>query len=624
MQFGNPATKILINNQGPPTPAIRKPCLRWLCNFRLHFCAQSGTTGEPSLDAVELQEAMNMPDNPCPIEASLPNSAPPHRRVSHGAAIGILCFVLALLFYYGAVLRVEFKRTDFLDLGPYTDAVEYFAQANSILKEGAPTIQIGNDKLPSRYPPGYPILMIPWLKFLPHNGILAPFRTNETIGLLLLAGTFIFYFAIGRPLAGGLAALLVATQPSFITFSRSSMSDLSAGAVTLLAFALVYLGFAWRRRWLIYFAAVVLGLSLCIRPQLVFMAPLLIGMALFPANESWTRWFIHCCFVLVVFALAASPYFILNTLEFGYPLKTGYEFWVPALADKRAAFSLHNVPPQVALIWSEITASWDQFQVANLFGTGTYVVPAFIFLSALGLAFIRVRQFEISALLAASVYVVAIVTYTYVETRFYIPIFFLLVALAVLPAEWAVGQALKGRFSIWAVGALAVFLLACIGYPSQSGFKPKSGRSQAWDALHYPNQNGKSPWYEAQNEFIRFFRNAPGIVLSDMDPPYLNALLPKPFVAAPIDDHHNYCYSRIWHYGKVEGIRLIQSGLDHATPVYALLLPSNNDDRDVQRLPSIRGYTWKRSGKSNSRAVVMTLTKDAAAPSLDSISRLVE
>ena len=30
------------------------------------------------------------------------------------------------------------------------------------------------------------------------------------------------------------------------------------------------------------------------------------------------------------------------------------------------------------------------------------------------------------------------------------PIFFLLVALAVLPAEWAVGQALKGRFSIWA------------------------------------------------------------------------------------------------------------------------------------------------------------------------------
>ena len=226
--------------------------------------------------------------------------------------------------------------------------MEYFAQANSILKEGAPTIQIGYDKLPSRFPPGYPILTIPWLRFLPHNGILAPFRTNQTIGLLLLVGSFVLYFAIGRPLAGGLAALLVATQPAFVTFSRSSMSDLSGGAVIVLAFALVYLGLAWRRRWLIYCAAVVLGLSLCIRPQLLFMAPLLIAMALFPANVSWTRWFMHCCLVLAVFAVAASPYFILNTLEFGHPLKTGYEFWVPALADKQAAFSLHNVPPQVA------------------------------------------------------------------------------------------------------------------------------------------------------------------------------------------------------------------------------------------------------------------------------------
>src|SRR4051794_24284228 len=304
-----------------------------------------------------------------------------------GIAIGVLCFVLSLFFYYGTVLRVHLKRTDLLDLGPYPDGVEYFALATSILKEGAPTIQIGYDKLPSRYPPGYPLLMIPWLRFLPHNGILAPFRTNQTIGLLLLLGGYVFYLAIGRPLAGGLAALLVATQPAFVTFSRSSMSDLSGGAVIVLAFALVYLGLRWHRRWLIYFAAVVLGLSLCIRAQLLFLAPLLIAMPLFPANVSWARWFMHCCLALVLFAVATSPYFILNSLEFGHPLKSGYEFWVPGLADKQAAFSLHNVPPQLAMIWSELTASWDQFRVANLFGTGTYVVPAFILLSILGLAF---------------------------------------------------------------------------------------------------------------------------------------------------------------------------------------------------------------------------------------------
>jgi len=560
-----------------------------------------------------------------PTETISPSLALGHRRFSLRVATGILCFVLSLLFYYGAVLRIDFKRTSFLDLGPYTDAVEYFAQANSIMKEGAPTIQIGYDKLPSRYPPGYPILMIPWLKVLPYQDIiLAPFRTNQTIGLLLLLGCFALYLRIGRPLAGGLAALLLATQPAFVTYSRSSMSDLSCAAAAVLAFALVYLGLASRRRWPIYCAAVVLGVSLSIRPQLLFFAPLLISMALFPVFRSRAKWLLHCVLVILTFALAASPYFVLNTFEFGHPLKTGYDFWVPWFTEKQMMFSVHNVPHQLAMIWSEVSASWDQFRVANLFGTGTYVVPAFVLLSVVGLAFLQFRRFEISALLAGTVFFVATATYRFFDGRFYMPILFLLVALAVLPAEWAIRESFKSRYSFFGLAVLALFVLSCIGYPSQSGFKPKTGRSQAWDALHYAEGTGKSPRYEAQNEFLRTFRHAPGIVLSDVEPPYLNALLPKPFVAAPIDDHHNYCYSRLWHYRKVEAIRLVQSGLDHATPVYALLVPSIDHDQDVQRLPLIQGYSWKRSEKSNSRAVIMTLTTDAAAPTLDATSRSME
>ena len=186
--------------------------------------------------------------------------------------------------------------------------------------------------------------MIPWFRFLPHNGILAPFRTNQTIGALLLAGSFMFYFAIGRPLAGGLAALLLATQPAFITFSRSSMSDLSGGAVIVLAFALVYLGLAWRRRLLIYCAAIVLGLSLCIRPQLVFMAPLLVAMALFPANVSWTRWFMHCCLALAVFAVAASPYFILNTLRVWPSVKDRLRILGTGVGGQASCFFLTQCP----------------------------------------------------------------------------------------------------------------------------------------------------------------------------------------------------------------------------------------------------------------------------------------
>jgi hypothetical protein len=391
-----------------------------------------------------------------------------------------------------------------------------------------------------------------------------------------------------------------------------------------LAFALVYLGLTSQRRWPIYSAAVVLGLSISIRPQLLFFAPLLISMALFPVFRSRTNWLLHCILVILTFALAASPYFILNTLEFGDPLKTGYDFWVPWFTQEQKLFSVHNVPHQLAMIWSEVTASWDQFRVANLFGTGTYVVPAFVLLSVVGLAFLRFGRFEISALLAGTVFLLATTTYNFVDGRFYIPIFFLLVALAVLPTEWAISRGFKSRYSFLNIAVLALFGLSCVGYPSQSGFKPQSNRSQAWDALHYANAHGKSLRYEAQNEFVRIFRDAPGIVLSDIESPYLNALMPKPFVAAPIDGNHNYRFSRLWHYGKTEAAQLAANGLGVAAPVYALLVPSKDVDQDIKRLPSIQGYTWKRSDKSDTRVLVMTLTKDAAAPSLDSAPRPAE
>ena len=177
--------------------------------------------------------------------------------------------------------------------------------------------------------------------------------------------------AIGRPLAAGLASLLLATQPAFITFSRSSMSDLGGAAAAAFAFGLVYVGLRRERRWLIYFAAIVLGLSLCIRPQLLFFAPLLIAMVLFPGGDSWPRWFIHCCLTFVVFVAASVPYFLFNNMELGHPLKTGYDFWVPAWTESGRLFALRNVPAQLSMLWREITVSWDNFRVANLLGTGS-------------------------------------------------------------------------------------------------------------------------------------------------------------------------------------------------------------------------------------------------------------
>jgi hypothetical protein len=401
------------------------------------------------------------------------------------------------------------------------------------------------------------------------------------------------------------------------------MSDLAGAGAVLCVVGLTYAGLTARRRWPIYIAAIVLGLSVSIRPQLIFFAPILVSMALLPQRVPSAKWLLHCVLLILTFALAVSPYFILNTLQFGHPLTSGYDFWAPSFREQ-GAFSLRNIPQHLNMIRAELTLTREQFDVANLFGTGTYIVSVFVLLAICGLFRLRFSRFVISVFLATTVFLIATITFKYTDGRFYMPLQFLLVPIAVLPVQGAIVRCINRRCSFYCIVVLCLFVLSCIGYPSQSGFKPKAGRSQAWDALHYASGNGKSVWYEAQKEFIGVFRDAPGIVLSDIDPTYLNVLLPKPFVAAPIDDHHNYGYSRLWHYGKVEAIRLAQSGLDHATPVYALFLPFNYNDRDVQRLPSIRGYSWKRSEKSNSRAVIMTLTTDAAAPTVNSTSRSMQ
>src|SRR4029077_11481528 len=231
--------------------------------------------------------------------------------------LGALLLLCALAFYYVAVLRIDYSNTVLLDLAPHPDATEYFAQAQALRREGWPSIQIGYDKLPSRYPFGYAMLMLPWLKILPQaDAVLAPFRTSQMMGLLLLLAVFVLYSYLAIPLTGGFAVLLLATLPGFFAFCRSSLSEVSASLLIVLAFMFAYLGVKEERRWKIYLSAVLLGLSFNVRLQSIFFAPLLLGMTTLPIRGEPLRWLLHCVAVPVVFVLAASPVLVLNTIQF--------------------------------------------------------------------------------------------------------------------------------------------------------------------------------------------------------------------------------------------------------------------------------------------------------------------
>ena len=534
--------------------------------------------------------------------------------------IGTVFLLLALTFYYFAVLNVDYYKTGLVDLG-WSDASHYFAQAKAIKKDGYPYLNFGYDKLPPMYPSGYPALMLPWLKILPEaDSVLAPFRTNQTIGLFLLLATFGFYAYLQRPLTGGLAALLLATLPGFFTFCRSSMSEISASTLIALAFMFTYLGLKEERRWKIYLSAMFLGLSLNCRPQSFFFAPLLLAMAFFPAQGRRLESLLHCLGVMIVFALGASPTLVLNAIQFHSPFKTGYDYWLAGdWSVKAALFSPRYISNNASFLWTEFILHPKSFSTADKFGTGTYFVPAFILLVCVGFAFIPISRFTICAFLAGFLFFGATLSYAFRDGRFYLPLLILLVAVAVLPVTWAADNLFVTRRALSSFAIFILFAGACLGYPSRSPSNTPEGsafrgrmetnRSQAWDALLFPTPPRESPWWTAQRHFLEVFGRQPGIIVADINPLYLNALLPDQFVAAPLDGER---YARFWRrvvtYDRAEAVALIKRGLAQSRPIYALFVSRKEMEEKTARLPQVDGYEWVLAENLPGKVMVLKLS----------------
>jgi hypothetical protein len=381
-----------------------------------------------------------------------------------------------------------------------------------------------------------------------------------------------------------------------------------------------YLGIKEQRRWKIYLSAVLLGLSLNVRIQSLSFAPLLLAMALFPVRGNRLRWFVHCAALLVVFAVAASPVLVMNTIQFHSPFKTGYDFWASYSSVKHLLFSLGYIPVNSAALWKEFTLQPFGYHPANVFGTGTSFVPAFVLLACTGLFFIRVDRFAACAFLASLNFLTVILTHHYrlVDARFYLPLLILLVAVAVLPVTWSAKNILAGKRIVAALIVLVLFAGACLGYPSRSGYNTRDiDRSQAWDALHFATPPSQSIEFIAQKDFARRLARQPGIVLSDIDPVYLNALLPRSFVAAPIDGKHHYKWSYLWRYDRPQALALVERGLEQSLPLYALFVSQDQMITQQSRLPTVPGYEWRILNNSNDNAAILKLTaigSDQATP----------
>jgi hypothetical protein len=117
------------------------------------------------------------------------------------------------------------------------------------------------------------------------------------------------------------------------------------------------------------------------------------------------------------------------------------------------------------VLWRQATLQPHGYEVAHIFGTGTSFVPPFLLLTCVGLLFIRFAWSVVCALLASLSSFAATLCYLFAsDSRFYVPLLILLVAVAVLPVTWAAKHLFIAKRILIALPVFILFAGACLSY----------------------------------------------------------------------------------------------------------------------------------------------------------------
>ena len=470
---------------------------------------------------------------------------------------GRLLLAAALAVFVLTQLPLDPHTTIYSSLAPWPDAAEYVDGAVHLADTGRFAIHVAGREMPPRYPPGYSFLLAGLIKagFEP---LTAPLWLNRAFALVILLGLYLAFARAGYPLAGGLAALLMATRTSFVVLTRSPMSEVAAAAFML--------GCVWalHRHWgrpkvsLVALGGLALGLSATLRLLHVLFAGLL-GLAAFRAGRLHWK---DGAAAVAAFLLGLSPVLLYNTATFGSPLETGYSFWIEDVDRGKSGFAFANIPERMADFADELTQSEAGPTTAHLYGAGSYLAPMLVGAILLSLWKLRDDRFVRLTAAAAAAYFAAWFSYYYPEFRLCFPVIVLSVPFVAFAAVrcWNEHEGLLGRS---ALGLGLALLLA--GLPgARSTF-------DLGDMIRTPSLYMIPAPEFATVEFLNSLKPVDSLVLTDMAPPYVHALTSRARIVAPLLDNHDYSHHpENFKFGERERRALINAAQARGASIYAV------------------------------------------------------
>ena len=252
-------------------------------------------------------------------------------------------------------------------------------QPFALAESGEYGIQVAGEFHPPRYPPGYSLLMQPFL-WLGASPVEVPFLTSRAFGLATILAVFAGLALLRNLYCAGLAALLVAAFPMFIILSRSPLSDISGGLFCLTAFFLLWAGVERRRESLLLIAAFLLGLSSIVRVSNLLLVMLLPAVRYLWGKAPGSRLSIYLLLAWAAGGDAAScvPVLHLREIRLRRATPTGSR----SLDNPWNSFAWQYVLPNLGYLVRETLQQEYLATPAWIFGLGSYFDLTFFLLLA--------------------------------------------------------------------------------------------------------------------------------------------------------------------------------------------------------------------------------------------------
>ena len=494
------------------------------------------------------------------------------------------CLVAALLIFYFTVAAFDYSRTSFFNLDPVPDATEYMAAAVAVAERGEYGVLVAGEFHPPRYPPGYSLLMQPFL-WLGASPVEAPFLTSRAFGLATILAVFAGLALLRNLYCAGLAALLVAAFPMFIILSRSPLSDISGGLFCLAAFFLLWAGVERRRESLLLMAAFLLGLSSIVRVSNLLLVTLLPAARYLWGKARGSRVSIY---LLAAWAAGVMPLLAFQYYTFGNPLATGYSYWIPQVGQPWNSFAPQFVLPNLAYLARETLQQEHLGTSAWIFGLGSYFDLTFFLLVGGSLVAWKQGRVPIWLALAGVFYGVILLFYFFQDARLLWPMFLVLfpVMACGLTDHFLHPAPRPIRWTSWLL--LGLLFSHLVGYPN------RWANPELVKYLRTDNLTGSSDRYELCRRLAQLRGPGEVAVFTDLEMPYVSVLAGWPRAVYPLNSDHSYRFNpAVFEMGPPQVRRALEQSLADGLEIWALVGHTPLSELE-QHLPLPVGYSWSR------------------------------